>query len=112
LGYYYLAFAIVAELIGTSLIKASAGFSKLLPTIGVLASFFIAFYFLSLSLKTIPLNIAYALWSGLGTVATVIISVLLWKEKVTPGSIIGIALIVLGVAVLQFFGPGQGQAVD
>ncbi|PLR91994.1 DMT family transporter [Bacillus sp. T33-2] len=112
MSYVYLAIAIVAELIGTSLLKASEGFTKLLPTAGVILFFICAFFFMSLSLKTIPLNIAYAIWSGLGTVATVIISILIWKEKVTVGSIIGISLIVIGVVVLNMFGPGQSEASD
>jgi small multidrug resistance pump len=111
LAYLYLFLAICTELVGTSLLKASAGFSKLYPTIGVLVFFFFAFFFLSLSLKTIPLNAAYAIWSGLGTIATVIISVMIWKEKINTGSIIGIALIVIGVVVLNLFGPsGEGAS--
>lgn len=106
----YLLLAIVSELIGTSLLKASDGFSKLLPTVGLLACFTLAFFFLSLSLKTIPLNIAYAIWSGLGTVATVIISILIWKEKVNLASVTGIALIIIGVIILNFYGPSHNEA--
>ncbi len=107
MAYLYLALAIIFELIGTSLLKASEGFSKLVPTIGVLIVFSLSFFFLSVSLKTIPLNIAYAIWSGLGTVATVIISILIWKEKINTASVIGIAFIIVGVIVLNLFGPGH-----
>ncbi|CAM3958480.1 DMT family transporter [Mesobacillus zeae] len=110
MSYLYLALAIVAELIGTSLLKASEGFSKFWPAVGVMVFFLTSFFFLSLSFKTIPLNIAYAIWSGLGTVATVLISVLIWKEKVTFGSLVGIGLIVAGVVVLQMFSPSNGEA--
>ena len=110
MAYLYLSFAIICELIGTSLLKASEGFSKILPTLGVIVGFGFSFFFLSLSLKVIPLNMAYALWSGIGTVATVLISVLIWKEKVTFGSVIGIILIVVGVVVLNVFGPGHGES--
>ncbi|MCL5289787.1 MAG: multidrug efflux SMR transporter [Bacillota bacterium] len=110
--YLYLMLAIFTELIGTSLLKASAGFSKLFPTLGCLVSFSVAFFFLSLSLKTIPLNMAYAIWSGLGTVATVIISILIWKEKVNVASITGIALIIVGVIILHLYGPGHSEAAD
>lgn len=110
MAYLYLAFAIIFELIGTSLLKASEGFSKFFPTLGVIVGFGCAFFFLSLSLKVIPLNMAYALWSGIGTVATVLISILIWKEKVTFGSVIGIGLIVAGVVVLNIFGPGHDEA--
>ncbi|EGP8637961.1 multidrug efflux SMR transporter, partial [Listeria monocytogenes] len=93
MSYLYLALAIVGEIIGSSLLKASEGFSKLFPTIGVIIAFVVSFFFLSLSLKTIPLNTAYSLWSGLGLVLTTIISVLIWKEKLNMASIAGITLI-------------------
>jgi small multidrug resistance pump len=112
MAYLYLTIAIVGELIGTSLLKASEGFTKLFPTLGVIVSFVISFFFLSLSLKTIPLNMAYAMWSGLGTVVTVLISVLIWKEKITVGSVIGLILIITGVVVLNLFGPGHGNSAD
>ncbi|SHK90658.1 small multidrug resistance pump [Desulforamulus aeronauticus DSM 10349] len=112
MAFLYLMLAIVCELIGTSLLKASEGFSKLIPTLGLLVSFTLAFFFLSLSLKTIPLNLAYAIWSGLGTVATVIISILIWQEKVNVASIAGIALIIIGVIVLNLYGPGHSQSAD
>ncbi|TCN22338.1 DMT family transporter [Mesobacillus foraminis] len=112
MAYVFLLLSIMGELIGTSLLKASDGFTKVFPTIGVIISFVFAFFFLSLSLKTIPLNIAYALWSGIGTVATVVISILIWKEKITAGSVIGILLIVAGVVVLNFFGPSGAHAQD
>lgn len=110
MSYLYLALAIVGELIGSSLIKASEGFSKLFPTIGLIIAFVGCFFFLSLSLKTIPLNTAYAIWSGLGLVFTTIISVLIWKEKINMASITGIILILVGVVILNLFGPGHGES--
>lgn len=107
MAYLYLALAIIFELIGTSFLKASEGFSKLVPTVGVVIVFVLSFFFLSVSLKSIPLNVAYAIWSGLGTVATVIISILIWKEKINTASVVGIALIIIGVVVLNLFGPGH-----
>ncbi|NUU62254.1 DMT family transporter [Paenibacillus agri] len=112
MGYLYLAVSILFELFGTSMLKASQGFSKPLPVIGVVVGFVVAFFFLSLTLKTIPLNAAYAIWSGVGSVATVIISVLIWKEKISTGSLVGIALIVIGVVVLNLFGPGHGDTTS
>ncbi|HBI8821390.1 TPA: quaternary ammonium compound efflux SMR transporter QacH [Staphylococcus aureus] len=109
MSYLYLALAIVGEIIGSSLLKASEGFSKLFPTIGVIIAFVVSFFFLSLALKTIPLNTAYALWSGLGLVLTTIISVLIWKEKLNMASIAGITLILAGVVILNLFGPGHGE---
>ncbi|MEK5108853.1 quaternary ammonium compound efflux SMR transporter QacH [Cytobacillus sp. FSL K6-0129] len=110
MSYLYLALAIVGEIIGSSLLKASEGFSKLYPTIGVLIAFVGCFFFLSLSLKTIPLNTAYALWAGLGIVLTTAISVLVWKEKLNIASITGISLIIVGVVILNLFGPGHGES--
>lgn len=105
----YLLFAIAGELIGSSLLKASEGFPKLYPSVGVILTFTFSFFFLSLSLKTIPLNTAYALWSGLGIIATTIISVLIWKEKINGASILGIVLILAGVVILNLFGLGHGD---
>lgn len=110
MSYLYLALSISLELVGTSLLKASEGFSKLFPTVGVIIAFISCFFFLSLSLKTIPLNTAYAIWSGIGIVATVIISVSIWKEKINTASIVGITLILAGVVILNLFGPGHGES--
>lgn len=110
MAYLFLLFSIMGELIGTSMLKASEGFTKLIPSVSVFVAFIFSFFFLSISLKTIPLNMAYAMWSGIGTVATVIISVLIWKEKITMGSVIGIAFIIIGVVVLNLFGPGHSHS--
>lgn len=110
MSYFYLALAIVGELIGSSLLKASEGFTKVYPTVGLTIAFVGSFFFLSLSLKTIPLNTAYALWSGIGLVCTTIISVLIWKEKINFASVTGIALIIAGVVILNLFGPGFGES--
>jgi small multidrug resistance pump len=103
-SYIYLILAIVSELFGTSMLKASEGFTKLLPGIGVIVGFGFAFFFLSMSLKTIPLSIAYAIWSGIGTAATVMIGILVWKEKINLPTIIGVLLIIIGVVILNISG--------
>ncbi len=94
------------------MLKASEGFTKLYPSLFTIVAFIISFFFISLALKTLPLNMTYAIWSGVGAVATALISVLIWKEKINTGSIIGIALIVIGVVVLNLFGAGHGEAKD
>lgn len=104
MSYFYLFIAIISEIIGTSFLKTSEGFSKLYPTLATAVSFVICFYFLSLSIRTIPLNIAYATWSGIGLVIVSLISVLIFKESINTVSIIGICLIVIGVVLLNFFG--------
>ncbi|NOU90533.1 EamA family transporter [Paenibacillus sp. LMG 31460] len=107
---YFSKAAVFTKLIGTSMLKASEGFTKLYPSLFTIVAFIISFFFISLALKTLPLNMTYAIWSGVGAVATALISVLIWKEKINTGSIIGIALIVIGVVVLNLFGAGHGEA--
>ncbi|MES9717543.1 DMT family transporter [Bacillus safensis] len=110
MAYLYLLLAIIGELIGSSMLKAAEGFSKLYPTIGTIISFIGSLLFLSLAMKTIPLNTAYALWSGIGIILTTIISILIWKEKINVASVTGIVLILVGVVILNLFGPGHGEA--
>lgn len=110
MSYLYLILAIILELIGSSLLKASEGFSKLYPTLGLIIAFVSCFFFLSLSLRTIPLNAAYAIWSGIGIVATAGISVIIWKEKINMASITGISFILIGVVILNLFGPGHDES--
>ena len=102
--YLYLFISIATEIIGTSFLKTSEGFTKLWPTLGTLLSFGTCFYFLSLTIKFLPLNITYATWAGLGLVLTTIISVIVFKENVNLISIISIGLIVIGVVLLNVFG--------
>ncbi len=102
--YLYLIIAIATEIIGTSFLKTAEGFTKLWPTIGTLLSFGICFYFLSLTIKFLPLNVTYATWAGLGLVLTTVVSVIVFKENVNLISIISIGLIVIGVVLLNVFG--------
>ena len=102
--YIYLFIAITAEIIGTSFIKVTEGFTKLWPTLGTTISFAICFYFLSVTLKYLPLNISYATWSGLGLVLTTIVSVIIFKESVNLISIFAIILIIVGVLLLNIYG--------
>lgn len=102
-AYLYLAIAIIGELAATSALKASDGFSKLMPSLVVVAGYGVAFYFLSLTLRTIPVGIAYALWSGVGIAIISVIGWLFFKQSLDLAAGIGIALIVAGVIVLNFF---------
>jgi small multidrug resistance pump len=99
----YLSLAILAEVIATSALKASSGFSQLWPSIVVIAGYGIAFYCLSLALRNVPLGIAYAIWSGAGTALIALIGVVLYKQKLDAAAICGIGLIVAGVLVLHLF---------
>lgn len=103
MGYWYLAIAIVAEVLATSALKESQGFSKLLPTLLVMAGYGASFYFLSLVLQTIPIGVAYALWAGLGIVLITIVGAVVFGQKMDLAAILGIALIVCGVVVLRVF---------
>ena len=96
-----LVLAIVSEVAGTARLKASEGFGRLGPSALAVLGYTLAFYFLARSLKYIPLGVAYAIWSGLGTVGSVLLGLLIWKEILGPVHIVGIALIVVGVVVLN-----------
>lgn len=101
--YLYLALAIVFEVIGSSCIKLSDGFTKLLPTAVVVVTYFICFYFISLALKTMPLGMAYAIWGGVGIVLITLISAFVFKQHIDLPAVFGIGLIVAGVVVLNLF---------
>ena len=101
--YLYLAIAIVAEVIGTSALKAAEGFTRPLPSLVVVVGYGTAFYFLSLALKAIPVGIAYAIWSGVGVALITLIGWLLFKQRLDAPALLGLALIVAGVVVIHFF---------
>jgi len=101
--YLYLAIAIVAEVIGTSALKAAEGFTRPLPSLIVIAGYAVAFYFLSLSLKTIPVGIAYAIWSGVGVALITLIGWIVFKQRLDAPALAGLALIVAGVVVIQMY---------
>jgi small multidrug resistance pump len=99
--FLYLLLAIVSEVIATTSLKASQGFSRFWPSAVVVVGYGAAFYLLSLSLKQIPLGVAYAIWSGLGTVGTVLIGFFVWRETLDFYRGIGIALILIGTVILN-----------
>ena len=101
MSYVYLTLAIVLEIAATSLLKLSQGFSKMLFGILALVFYGLCFFFLSLSLKGLQLNLAYAIWSGIGLVGTTVLSILLFHEKVTITSLFGITLIIVGIVILN-----------
>lgn len=99
----YLAIAIVAEVVGTSALKASNGFTAWQPSLIVAVGYGISFYFLSLALRTIPVGIAYAIWSGVGIVLISVIAWVAYRQALDLAAIVGIALIISGVCVIQLF---------
>jgi multidrug transporter EmrE-like cation transporter len=96
-----LVLAIASEVAGTAGLKASEGFGRLGPSALAVLGYALAFYFLAQSLRYLPLGVAYAIWSGLGTLGSVLLGVLIWKEILGPPHIVGIALIVVGVVLLN-----------
>lgn len=102
-GLAYLAIAIVGEVIATSFLRASAGFTQLVPTIVVVVGYGITFYFFSLALQTIPVGIGYAIWSGVGIVLVSIIAYFAYGQSLDLPALIGIALILAGVLVINLF---------
>ncbi len=109
MGYWYLTIAIVAEVIATNALKASEEFTKLGPIILVIVGYGIAFYFLSLVLKTIPIGIAYAIWAGLGIVLVAIVAAVVFKQIPDLPAIIGMILIISGVVVMNVFSKTIGH---
>ncbi len=105
----FLALAIVSEVFGSTMLKLSHGFNKLWPSLGVVAGFGLAFYFLSLALKTMPLGTAYATWAGIGLVLTALVSVLFFGQKVDAMGVVGVGLILAGVVVLNVFSKMSGH---
>ena len=102
-GYLYLAIAIVAEVIATTALKAVDGFSKPLPLTLVVIGYGIAFWMLSLVMKSIPVGVTYAIWSGLGIVLISAVGWLLHGQKLDLAALLGMGLIVAGVLVIQLF---------
>lgn len=96
-------FAVIFEVVGTSALKYSEGFSKLLPSLVVVVSFAIAFYLLSLTLRTIPVGIVYAVWSGLGIIFISLIGWVIFGQKLDMAAIGGILLIGAGIVVMNVF---------
>lgn len=101
MGYLWLAIAIIAEVFGSSMLKLTGGFKKLVPTIGVIIGYGIAFYALSLSLSYLPLGVAYAIWSGVGTALTALVGVVVYKEELDMKKSLGILLVIGGVVLLK-----------
>lgn len=101
--YLLLLLAIVAETIATSSLKMSEQFTKLVPSIITVIGYGAAFYCLSLVLKTVPVGIAYALWSGIGIILITLIGVFYFKQHLDLPAVIGLACIVVGVVIINVF---------
>ncbi|PQA36940.1 DMT family transporter [Amnimonas aquatica] len=99
----FLSVAIVSEVVATSALKAAEGFTRLWPSLLVVGGYALAFYFLSLTLRTLPVAVAYAIWSGVGVALVTLAAWLLYGQRLDAAAIIGLSLIVAGVVVLNAF---------
>lgn len=108
-SYLLLGLAIAAEVLGTSALKASDGFTRLAPSLITVVAYGVSFYLLSLTLKSMPIGIAYAVWSGVGIVLISAIGWLLYGQRLDVPALIGLGLIVAGVLVVNLFSKSAGH---
>ncbi|WBC15165.1 multidrug efflux SMR transporter [Micromonospora sp. WMMA1998] len=104
MAYLLLALAITAEVVGTSLLKASDGFTRLWPTAGLVACYLAAFGLLALVVRDVPVGVAYAIWSGLGTAAIMAVGAAFLGEPLSVTKVVGAGLVIAGVVVLNLGG--------
>ena len=102
-NWIFLGVAIASEVFATASMSASQGFTKLVPSVLTVVGYAIAFYFLSQTLKAIPIGVAYAIWAGLGVVLVAVVGWVRFGQKLDGPAMAGIALIVCGVVVMNFF---------
>lgn len=108
-AYLMLGVAIICEIIGSAFMGKSDGFSKLLPTFVTLVFYAVAFFLLANVIKTIPLGIAYAIWSGVGIMLTAIVGYFLFGNRLDLPAVVGMALIILGVLIINVFSKSAGH---
>ncbi len=104
MAYLFLSIAIIGELIGTTFLKYSYGFTKLIPSVVCILAYAVCFFFFSKALLNINLSFAYATWCGVGIVVSTIISVVIFKQGISPLGIFGIALIIIGTLLINLYG--------
>ncbi|MCP4077923.1 MAG: multidrug efflux SMR transporter [Gammaproteobacteria bacterium] len=103
MSYIYLALAILTEVIATSALRATAEFTKFWPSLLVISGYALSFYFLTLTLRSIPMGITYAVWSGIGIVLVTVAGVVFYKQTPDLPAVIGMALIISGVIVIHLY---------
>ena len=108
-GYVFLALAIIAEVIATTALKSVDGLNKPLPLLLVVVGYALAFAMLALFMRSIPVGVAYALWSGLGIVLISLAAWLIYGQRLDTATLLGMALIISGVAVIQLFSTHNGH---
>ncbi|WP_037290962.1 DMT family transporter [Saccharibacillus sacchari] len=112
-GYLFLSLAIMFEVFGTTMLKLTEGFTNLIPALFFIIGMGSAFFFLTMTLRHLPLSLAYAIWAGVGTALTAVVGVVLWKEDFSLLSALGLMLIIGGVVFLNFSsGSGKEDTAD
>ena len=101
--YFFLVLAVLFEGLGSTSLQASQQFTRFLPTLGVIVGFGTSFYLFTIVLKTLPLGITYAIWSGLGICLTAFLGWIIFKQGVDLAALLGMALIIAGIAVINLF---------
>lgn len=101
--YLFLFIAIVAETVATSMLKSTEEFTRLWPSVGVIVGYVVAFYFLSLALRVLPVGVAYAIWSSVGIVLVSLVAFLVYKQRLDLPALLGMGLIIAGVLVINLF---------
>ena len=104
-----LAIAIVAEVIGTTALKASNEFTRLIPSLIVVVGYGTAFYFMSISMRVLPVGIMYAIWSGMGIVLISVLGWLVFRQTLDTPAVIGLAFIIAGVIIINVFSKTVGH---
>jgi small multidrug resistance pump len=112
MGPHYLALlaAILVEVVATNALKASDGFTRLVPSAVTVVGYAISFYLLSIALRTIPVGVAYAIWSGIGIVLVTIVAWVVFGQRLDTAALAGIGLILAGVAVIRVFSESGAMA--
>lgn len=109
MAYVYLALAIIAEVVATSALKATEEFTKVFPSVLVVVGYGTAFYLLTLVLRSIPVGITYAIWSGLGIVLVTLVSMVVYKQIPDVPAVIGMGVIIIGVVIINVFSKTVGH---
>lgn len=101
MAYLLLFVSIILEVFGSTMLKLSNGFARVLPVVGVLVGYGLAFYLVSITLQSLPLGVVYATWSGLGTILTVVVGVVFFKDRINKKGYLGIGLLVVGLVLMN-----------
>ena len=101
--YLWLLIAIISETLGTTALQASQQFTRLWPSLAVIACYLVSFYFMALALKVMPVGIVYAIWSGLGIVCIAGIGYIVFGQKLDLAAVFGLSLIIIGMLVIHIF---------